>query len=211
MAKLYFRYSAMNAGKSTALLQVAHNYEVDLGQGVLIFTAAVDDRFGVGKVSSRLGISHEAETFDRNTHFVNAILRHVDEDADPKFGKTLAESGRSLGCVLIDEAQFLTLPQVSAIHQFAHLVDVPVICYGLRTDFAGRAFEGSGALLALADAIEELKTVCSVCKHRKATMNPRVDANERRILEGPQIGIEGTAFAYAPMCPGCFYEAGTTS
>jgi len=211
MAKLYFRYSAMNAGKSTALLQVAHNYEHDLGEGVLVFTAAVDDRNGVGKVSSRLGISHEAEIFQTDTQIVNAIIAHVDENADTKFGKTLESTGRRLGCVLVDEAQFLTRIQVLELHKFAHLAGIPIICYGIRTDFAGNVFEGSSALLALADAVEELKTVCSRCKSRKATMNPRVDDNEMRILEGPQIGIEGATYRYAPMCPRCFYESETIS
>lgn len=207
MAKLYFRYSAMNAGKSTALLQVAHNYEHDLSEGVIIFTSGMDERHGGGKVISRLGISHDAATYAPETNMTNAIMSRIDEHADPKFGKTLIESGRTLGCVLVDEAQFLTKRQVFELHRFAHLSGVPVICYGIRTDFHGEAFQGSAALLSLADAIEELKTVCSRCKFRKATMNPRIDDNHVRILEGPQIGMEGSMYRYAPMCPRCFYES----
>ena len=207
MAKLYFRYSAMNAGKSTALLQVAHNYEKDLGLGVIVYTAEVDDRFGLGKVTSRLGISHEARTYSKNASFKEDIFSLMNADIETKYGLTLRGTGKTLGCILIDEAQFLTKAQVTELHKFTHMQNIPVICYGIRTDFAGIAFEGSATLLALADAVEELKTVCTSCKHRKATMNPRVDTMGKRILEGPQIGIEGTAYHYEPMCPRCFYES----
>ncbi len=185
MAKLYFRYSAMNAGKSTALLQVAHNYE-DHGRRVAIFTAVIDTRNGVGTVASRLGPTRAVETFDECTDF----------------GAHL-QAERDLACVLVDEAQFLTPLQVRELHRSAHVLDVPVICYGIRTDFRGEPFSGAAYLLALADTVEELKNVCSCGK--KATMNVRVDDSGRRITAGPQIAIEGEA-RYVPMCAACFYR-----
>lgn len=180
VAKLYFRYSAMNAGKSTAMLQVAHNYE-EQGQQVRLFTAAIDDRFGVGKITSRLGLQRDVETFDANTNFLEL----------PR-----------VACVLVDEAQFLSVDQVQQLHQLAQVQGVPVICYGLRTDFRGEPFPGSIYLLALADDIEELKNICSCGK--KATMNVRVDEEGRRIREGEQISIGGNE-RYRQACGRCFY------
>jgi thymidine kinase len=180
VAKLYFRYSAMNAGKSTAMLQVAHNYE-EQGQQVRLFTAAIDDRFGVGKITSRLGLQRDVETFDASTNFL-ALER--------------------VACVLVDEAQFLSVTQVQQLHQLAQVQGVPVICYGLRTDFRGEPFPGSIYLLALADDIEELKNICSCGK--KATMNVRVDEEGRRIREGAQISIGGNE-RYRQACGRCFY------
>nr|WP_155471795.1 thymidine kinase [Pseudoduganella buxea] len=180
VAKLYFRYSAMNAGKSTAMLQVAHNYE-EQGQQVRLFTAAIDDRFGVGKITSRLGLQRDVETFDANTNFL-ALER--------------------VACVLVDEAQFLSIAQVQQLHQLAQVQGMPVICYGLRTDFRGEPFPGSAYLLALADDIEELKNICSCGK--KATMNVRVDENGRRIRQGEQISIGGNE-RYRQACGRCFY------
>jgi len=137
MAKLFFRHSAMNAGKSTALLQVAHNYN-EQGQQALVFTAAVDDRYGVGKVTSRLGVSREVPVYR----------------TDSDFNDLLSTATGPVACVLIDEAQFLSDAQVRQLHRIAHLKNVPVICFGLRTDFKGNAFPGSAALLALADDLE---------------------------------------------------------
>ena len=184
MAKLYFRYSAMNAGKSTALIQVAHNYQEN-GRNVALFTAAVDHRFGAGKITSRIGPQREARVFGTGLDFYQEMS---------------AMSGVS--CILIDEAQFLTPEQVRQLHRGAHLLDVPVICYGIRSDFLGEPFPGSVYLLTLADSVEELKNVCSC--GRKATMNPRFDANGRRIRSGNQIAIEGDV-EYRPMCARCFY------
>ncbi|MUI16546.1 thymidine kinase [Massilia dura] len=183
MAKLYFRYSAMNAGKSTAMLQVAHNYE-EQGQAVRLFTAAIDDRFGVGRITSRLGLQREVDTYDAATNFLT-----IDRAA----------------CVLVDEAQFLTVQQVQQLHQLAQVKGVPVICYGLRTDFRGEPFPGSVYLLALADSIEELKNICTCGK--KATMNIRVDEHGNRIREGAQISIGGNE-RYRQACGRCFYSAG---
>lgn len=184
MAKLYFRYSAMNAGKSTALLQVAHNYETH-GKRVELFTSAIDDRFGVGTITSRLGPNRVAQTFDDRFDFFGHVRPQTD-----------------LACLLVDEAQFLTPKQVRQLHRVAHVLDVPAICYGIRSDFLGVAFPGAATLLTLADSIEEIKTVCACGK--KATMNPRYDAADRRITTGEQIAIEGEA-RYRQVCGSCFY------
>jgi thymidine kinase len=185
MAKLYFRYSAMNAGKTTALIQVAHNYQEN-GRTVAIYTAAIDHRFGAGTVASRLGISRPARTFDAATRFGPVL----DDEPD-------------LACLLIDEAQFLSIDQVRELHRLAHTRNVPVICYGIRSDFLGEPFPGSMYLLTLADSLEELKTICSCGK--KATMNPRIDERGARIRSGDQIAIEG-ATHYLQMCGSCFYR-----
>ena len=183
MAKLYFRYSAMNAGKTTALLQVAHNYESH-GRAVRIYTAALDVRFGVGIVTSRLGPQRDALTFDAETDFGRELDGNV-------------------ACVLVDEAQFLTPVQVRQLHAIAHVRGVPVICYGIRSDFRGEPFPGAAYLLTLSDSIEELKTICACGK--KATMNVRVDEAGRRITQGEQIAIEGET-RYIQTCAACFYE-----
>lgn len=186
MAKLFFRYAAMNAGKSTALLQVAHNYE-ERGHRVRIFTASVDDRYGQGRVTSRLGPQRQAEVFDAGTDF-----RLSEDDA------------RGVACVLIDEAQFLSRSQVWALHELAHMRNLPVICYGLRTDFRGELFEGAATLLALADEMDEMKTICDC--GRKATMNMRVDASNQKVTEGAQVEIGGNA-RYRAVCGRCFRQA----
>ncbi|MBV8503746.1 MAG: thymidine kinase [Paucibacter sp.] len=183
MAKLFFRYAAMNAGKSTALLQVAHNYE-ERGHRVRLYTAAVDDRYGHGLVTSRLGPQREAQEFTSETDFL------TDHQADA-----------GVACILIDEAQFLSKVQVWALHELAHLRHVPVICYGLRTDFQGELFPGSAALLGLADEMDEMRTICDC--GRRATMNMRVDANNRKVTEGAQVEIGGNA-RYRAVCGRCF-------
>lgn len=183
MAKLRFRYAAMNAGKSTALLQAAHNYE-ERGMKVALFTAAHDERSGKGVIASRLGLARAAATFGPDTVFERAAL-----DAD-------------LACLLIDEAQFLTPAQVVQLHRLAHLEGVPVLCYGLRGDFRGEAFPGSAKLLTLADELEEMKTICAC--GRKASMNMRLDAAGRRVLEGEQVLIGGNE-RYRAVCPSCYY------
>ena len=184
MAKLYFRYSAMNAGKSTALLQVAHNYE-EHGRKVWIFTSVLDDRYGAGAVTSRLGPQREAFTFDAALDFYERLA-----------------AAEGLSCVLVDEAQFLTPDQVRQLHRAAHLLGTPVICYGIRSDFRGDPFPGAAFLLTLADSLEEIKTICACGK--KAAMNVRIDAEGRRITEGEQIAIEGST-RYIQQCPRCFY------
>lgn len=185
MAKLYFRYSAMNAGKSTALLQVAHNYE-EHGRKVLVYTAELDHRYGPGVVTSRLGPQRQSRTFDGSVQFFDELSN---------------ENG--VACVLIDEAQFLSVDQVKQLHRYAHSQGVPVICYGLRSDFLGNPFPGAGFLLTLADSLEELKTICACGK--KATMNVRIDDQGKRITQGEQIAIEGTT-RYIQTCGSCFYR-----
>jgi thymidine kinase len=184
MSKLYFRYAAMNAGKSTALLQAAHNYE-ERGMQVRLFTAAHDDRAGAGVIGSRLGLQRAVETFGPDTEFNAAWL------------------GSATACVLIDEAQFLTPAQVRQLHRLAHQCKRPVLCYGLRSDFQGVAFPGAAALLTLADDLEEMKTICACA--RKASMNLRVDDQGRRVKEGEQVLIGGNN-RYRAVCPSCFYS-----
>ncbi len=183
MSKLYFRYAAMNAGKSTALLQAAYNYE-ERGMKVRLFTAAHDDRSGVGVIGSRLGLQRQAETFGPDTEFDAEWL------------------GQGWACLLIDEAQFLTPAQVRQLHRLAHGGRVPVLCYGLRSDFRGEAFPGAAALLTLADDLEEMKTICACA--RKASMNMRIDDLGRRVQEGEQVVIGGNE-RYRAVCPNCFY------
>ncbi len=192
MSKLYFRYAAMNAGKSTALLQAAYNYE-ERGMRVRLFTAALDQRSGLGIVASRLGLQRQVETFGPDTLFDAAWL----EDGTP--------AGREgpVACVLIDEAQFLTPEQVRQLHRLAHQHPVPVMCYGLRSDFRGEGFPGALALLTLADVLEEMKTICACA--RKASMNLRVDAAGRPVREGEQVLIGGND-RYRAVCPSCFYS-----
>lgn len=174
----------MNAGKSTSLLQVAYNYE-EQGLRVRIFTSALDHRFGNGAVTSRLGPRREAATYDERFDFAQAMSGVTD-----------------VACVLVDEAQFLTPAQARQLHRVAHAMNVPVIAYGIRTDFRGDPFPGSTYLLALADEMHEIKNICTC--GRKATMNVRVDEAGARITEGEQIAIEGTV-KYRQVCGDCFY------
>ena len=190
MSKLYFYYSAMNAGKSTTLLQSSYNYQ-ERGMNTLVLAPALDTRAGTGKVASRIGLSAEARAFERG------------EDL---FAFTEAEHrARTLSCVLVDEAQFLSKPQVVQLHEMAHLRNLPAICYGLRTDFQGRLFEGSARLLAIADALIEIKSVC-VCG-RKATMNLRVDAEGRAIADlVPESTLRMSHTDAAARMPGSWRE-----
>jgi thymidine kinase len=184
MAKLYFRYAAMNAGKSTALLQVAHNYE-ERGMRVALYTAALDDRGGQGVIASRLGLKRAVATFGPGT-----VFRREHLDAE-------------LACLLIDEAQFLSPAQVRELHRLAHVGGLPVICFGLRSDFRGEPFAGAARLLTLADDLEEMKTICAC--GRKASMNLRIDAAGRSVREGAQIEIGGND-RYRAVCPRCRYQ-----
>ncbi len=189
MAKLYFNYAAMNAGKSTTLLQAAFNYR-ERGMEVLEFTAAIDNRADAGVIASRIGLSKDVAVFEAKTDLFEAVANHI---------KT-----HHIACVLVDEAQFLTEAQVM---QLAHAVDefsIPVMCYGLRTDFRGELFEGSARLLAIADEIRELKTICHC--GRKATMNLRIDAAGDAVTSGEKIEIGGND-RYIPLCRMHFYEA----
>ena len=175
MAKLYFYYSAMNAGKTTTLLQSAHNYR-ERGMRVLILTPALDHRAGDGLVASRIGLAAQGQAFDR------------DDDLERLVRLDLAAHG-ALHCVLVDEAQFLTRAQVWQLSEVADGLGIPVLCYGLRTDFRGELFEGSQALLAWADELSEIKTICH--SGRKATMTVRVDEAGHAVQAGPQVEIGG--------------------
>ena len=185
MASLHFVFSCMNAGKSTALLQSAHNYE-GKGSKVLLLTSGIDDRSGkVGVISSRIGISREAAIYSQDTNFTD-LLRDT-----------------KVACVFIDEAQFLNFEQVEQIHRWVHTSKTPVMCFGIRSDFRGKPFPGSSALLVLADKLQELTTICQCGK--RATMNIRIDEQGRRVREGEQVLI-GAEAHYDTVCGGCFYK-----
>lgn len=188
MAKLYFYYSSMNAGKSTTLLQSDFNYR-ERGMETMLWTAALDDRYGQGRIVSRIGLEAQAHLFDPHVDIFAAIAaRH---DATP------------LSCVLLDEAQFLTEVQIWQLGAVCDRLDIPVLCYGIRTDFQGQLFPGSAALLGLADTLSEIKTVCDC--GRKATMNLRMDAAGRAIQQGAQTEIGGND-RYVALCRRHFVE-----
>ena len=175
MAKLYFYYSAMNAGKTTTLLQSAHNYH-ERGMRTLILTPRLNDRHGHGVVASRIGLQAHGHVFARDDDLLRAVEDNVDEHG-------------ALHCVLVDEAQFLTKAQVWQLTDVVDALKVPVLTYGLRTDFRGELFEGSQYLLAWADNLIEIKTICHT--GRKATMVVRVDDHGRAVTDGPQVEIGG--------------------
>jgi len=175
MAKLHFYYAAMNAGKSTTLLQSDHNYK-ERGMDTLLYTPAVDDRYGVGKIATRLGIQADAVAFEKD----------FDLYANTKLA--LAKNN-NIACILIDEAQFLTKQQVRQLCLIADELNKPVLAYGLRTDYKGEPFEGSMYLLAWSDILIELKTICHCGS--KATMNMRIDENGMQVKEGDQVFIGG--------------------
>ncbi|MEN1944112.1 thymidine kinase [Luteimonas sp. MJ293] len=175
MAKLYFYYSAMNAGKTTTLLQSAHNYR-ERGMRTLILTPALDDRAGSGRVASRIGLQAEGVAFA------------AADDLQALVQRDIAANG-ILHCVLVDEAQFLSRSQVWQLSEVADALGVPVLCYGLRTDFRGELFEGSQYLLAWADELVEIKTICH--SGSKATMTVRVDEAGFAVQAGPQLEIGG--------------------
>ena len=182
MAKLYFYYSTMNAGKSTTLLQSSYNYR-ERNMNTLVYTAAIDDRFGTGRVTSRIGISEQANTFARDTDLFAEIQQHVTKEP--------------LHCILVDEAQFLTKEQVYQLSDVVDKLKIPVLCYGLRTDFQAELFEGSRYLLAWADQLEELKTIC-YCG-RKANFVLRLNAQGEVVKQGEQIQIGGND-SYLSVC-----------
>jgi len=188
MAQLYYYYSAMNAGKSTSLLQSAYNYK-ERGMHAEVFTARLDDRYGMGVVASRIGLKADAHLFDSSYDFfeqVNAL------DAKQK-----------VDCVLIDEAQFLSKAQVKQLLGVVDDLNVPVLAYGLRTDFLGETFEGSHYLLAWSDKIIELKTVCHC--GRKANFVVRLDAEGQPVTQGAQVDVGGNE-KYESMCRKHFRE-----
>lgn len=174
MAKLYFYYSAMNAGKTTILLQSAHNYR-ERGMNPLLFTPALDDRHRVGAIRSRIGLEAEAVIFGPEADLYAHVLGELEQN--------------NIHCVLVDEAQFLSKDQVFQLTEVVDRKDIPVLCFGLRSDFQGELFEGSQHLLAWADQLEEIKTICHT--GRKATMVVRVDEHGYAIKEGSQVEIGG--------------------
>lgn len=182
MAQLYFYYSAMNAGKSTSLLQSSYNYQ-ERGLRTLIFTAEIDNRFGVGKISSRIGLSADALLFSPQTDLLTCIREEHQK--------------QRIDCVLIDECQFLSREQVEQLTDVVDRLDIPVLCYGLRTDFQGELFLGSKYLLAWADKLVELKTIC-YCG-RKANMVLRLNADGVAMRDGEQVQIGGNE-SYVSVC-----------
>lgn len=188
MAKLYFNYSSMNAGKSTMLLQANHNY-LERGMNPVIYTSNLDSRFGKGEIVSRIGLKSKSNTFDIKTDIYNDIL---------SFKENIL-----IDCVLIDEAQFLTKNQVDQLGKIVDELDIPVLAFGIRTDFQGNLFEGSKYLLAWADNLKEIKTVCHC--GRKATMVLRVDDEGSIVADGSQIEIGGEE-RYVSVCRKHFKE-----
>jgi thymidine kinase len=182
VAKLYFRYGTMNSGKSIEVLRVAHNYE-EQGKKVLLFTPSIDDRFGVGMVASRIGMQKHAIVVTEELNMVEMARKE------------------NPNCILVDESQFLSKEQVGQLIDIVDECDIPVIAYGLRADFLGQLFPGSSYLLAVADTIEEIKTVCWYCD-KKAIMNMRCKDGEP-VFHGEQIQLGGNE-SYIPVCRKCY-------
>ena len=172
----------MNAGKSTVLLQASHNYG-ERGMKTMLFTAELDNRSKVGNISSRIGLSEKASTFNNNDNLFSSVEKRLKKDI--------------ISCVFIDEAQFLTDKQVWELSDVVEILNIPVMCFGLRTDFQGKLFEGSSTLLAIADELKEIKTICHCGK--KANMVVRVDSNGKVLKEGAQIEIGGNE-KYISLC-----------
>ena len=189
MAKLYFYYSSMNAGKSTALLQSSYNYR-ERGMHTLVLAPQLDDRYKVGQVTSRIGLKSDATAFTGSTD----LFQLINED----------HNKQGLNCVLIDEAQFLTKQQVFQLGSITDELNIPVLAYGIRTDFQGEPFEGSKYLLAWSDNLKELKAICH-CGN-KATMVLRLDENDKVVNEGAQVEIGGND-KYVSVCRKHFKSA----
>ncbi|MBT8077565.1 MAG: thymidine kinase [Gammaproteobacteria bacterium] len=188
MAKLYFYYSSMNAGKSTALLQSSYNYR-ERGMNTLVLAPHLDDRYGVGRVTSRIGLETDATTFRTTDDLLDIVKAYLREDP--------------LHCVLIDEAQFLTRDQVFQLGEVTDTLNIPVLAYGLRTDFQGEPFDGSKYLLAWSDNLKEIKAICHC--GTKATMVIRMDENGNAVTAGSQVEIGGNDL-YVSMCRKHFKE-----
>ena len=172
----------MNAGKSTVLLQASHNYG-ERGMKTMLFTAELDNRSKVGNISSRIGLSEKASTFNNDDNLFSSVEKRLKKD--------------KISCVFVDEAQFLTDKQVWELSDVVEILDIPVMCFGLRTDFQGKLFEGSSSLLAIADELKEIKTICHCGK--KANMVIRADSNGKVLKEGAQIEIGGNE-KYISLC-----------
>lgn len=183
MAKLYFRYGAMGSGKTIDLLKVAYNYE-ERGQAVKIFTSSLDNRYGVGKITTRVGLQREAVIIDREFD-IYEYVKKLDKKPD---------------CILIDEANFLTKKNVQELTDIVDFLNIPVICYGLRSDFKMNLFEGASALMERADKIEEIKTICEC--GAKATVNMRF-VDGKAVIDGEQVLIGGNE-SYKSVCRKCY-------
>ena len=194
MAKLYFRYGAMNSGKSTAMLQAAYNYE-ERGQQVLLAKPSVDTR-GDNGIVSRLGVT-------RPVDFVIVPSEDVYAKFERERSRVLRETGVDVSCLLVDEAQFLSEPQVDDLLRIAIQESVPVLAYGIRTDFQTVAFPGSRRLLEIAHSLEELKTICRC--GRKAVFNARKIGGEF-VFDGDQVAIDGVEVSYESLCGACYLE-----
>ena len=182
MAKLYFSYASMNAGKSTLLLQASHNYQ-ERGMDTLVLVSAIDTRTRQGEIASRIGISRDAEIFDNSDDLFEFIKRRIE--------------GRDIACVFVDEAQWMLDAQIWQLARVVDELGVPVMCYGLRTDFQGKLFPGSSTLLAIADELREVRTICWCGK--KATMVVRLDEQGQPVEEGDQIVVGGND-TYVSLC-----------
>ncbi|MBS0626717.1 MAG: thymidine kinase [Verrucomicrobia bacterium] len=189
MAKLYFYYSAMNAGKSTTLLQSGYNY-VERGMQVLLFAPSMDNQVGRVAIHSRIGLAQDAIGFDEDTNFFEFVSKQK-------------ELLPNLTCILIDEVHFLKKEQIKQLTKITTELRLPVLCYGLRSDFRGEPFEGSSYLLAWAEELTEIKTICHCGK--KATMNMRIDAKGHPVEEGEQVQIGGNE-SYVSSCMAHFRE-----
>jgi len=190
MAKLFFRYGTMGSGKSLDLLKVAYNYEEN-GMGVLILTSKIDDRYGHDIVKSRTGIGKDAIGIGDDDNIYEII----------EYKKTIMTD--RVDCVLVDEVQFFKKKHIYELIKIVDELDIPVICYGLRSDFRLEPFESSKYLMAIADELEELKTICSECGKKKANVNARFDENGKIVKSGSQIEIGGND-KYRPLCRKCF-------
>lgn len=189
MAKLHFYYSAMNAGKSTTLLQSSYNYN-ERGMDTLLFVPQIDDRYGIGKIASRIGLTTDALPINREFNLHDYVAKELQQNDNIK-------------CVLVDEAQFLTKKQVGQLCHITDTLNIPVLAYGLRSDFRGEPFEGSMYLLIMADILVELKTICHC--GRKATMNMRIDEHGNKVYDGAQVEIGGND-RYIAVCRKHFRE-----
>lgn len=189
MAKLYFNYSTMNAGKSTSLLQASHNYR-ERGMQTYLMTAKMDTRAGKGKIASRIGIEENSDTFSPQEDLFEKIKNKLKKE--------------DISCIFLDEAQFLTKDQVWALARAVDDLGVPIMCYGLRVDFMGELFPGSAALLALADEMREIRTICHCGK--KATMVVRLDSTGKALTAGDQVQIGGNE-TYLSLCRKHYREA----
>ncbi len=199
MAQLYFYYSAMNAGKSTSLLQSAHNY-TEQGMAVLLYTAAIDGRVEKGVIASRIGLKSKASMFDASTELFSKIAEQITERRQNASEHAIQQ----ISCVFVDEAQFLSREQVDQLAKVVDCLNIPVLCYGIRSDFQGELFPGSQRLLTIADKLTELKAVCHC--GRKATMVVRRDASANVIKSGEQVVIGGND-SYESMCRKHFLTA----